>query len=171
MVRLQTFDQDEFVAGNATAWGMAREAYAYVPADCAEGERCRVHVAFHGCLQYAGNIGDAFYRHAGYNPWADANRIIVLYPEAHSTFSNQNACWDWWGYDDPNYATKSGRQMAAVRGMLDRLAGVVPATPPSQLFAAHTATNYQHWQARRADSCFPGTLCAIGSGELLGYPV
>ena len=58
--RIVTFDQDEFVRGNATAWGMAREAYAYVPADCAAGERCRVHVAFHGCLQSPQCIGGVF---------------------------------------------------------------------------------------------------------------
>ena len=55
---------------------------------------------------------------AGYNRWADSNRLILLYPQAHATALNPNACWDWWGYDDPDYMTRSGRQMAAVRAML-----------------------------------------------------
>ena len=41
--------------------------------------------------------------------------LIVLYPQTHATGANPNACWDWWGYDDAAYATKAGRQMAAVK--------------------------------------------------------
>jgi hypothetical protein len=43
-------------------------------------------------------------------------------PQATTTLSNPLGCWDWWGYDDPSYATKNGRQMAAVREMMGRIA-------------------------------------------------
>jgi hypothetical protein len=116
---------------------MAEEGYAYVPDACARGEPCRVHVAFHGCGQSAEQIGSAFYEHAGYNRWADANRLIVLYPQTQPTQPmplapllplNPQACWDWWGYNDGlkhrgRFATQEGLQIAAVRRMLDRLAG------------------------------------------------
>ncbi|HEY6898981.1 MAG TPA: hypothetical protein VI279_17105, partial [Rhodocyclaceae bacterium] len=35
----------------------------------------------HGCKQSFDNIGETFVRHAGYNEWADTNRIIILYPQ------------------------------------------------------------------------------------------
>ena len=57
----------------------------YVPADCldeaASTEVCHLHVAFHGCQQYTDLIDDDFYWDAGYNAWAEANRIVVLYPQ------------------------------------------------------------------------------------------
>jgi hypothetical protein len=129
-----TFDQDAFVAGDSRTKGMARDAFVYVPAACAAGERCRVHVAFHGCLQYAEKIGDAFYRNAGYNEWADSNRFIVLYPQTVATTLepfNPKGCWDWWGYNGADYASKEGAQVAAVHAMLTRLAegsGSLPST-------------------------------------------
>jgi hypothetical protein len=36
----------------------------------------------HGCMQDAGTIGRLFIEQTGYNAWADANGIIVLYPQA-----------------------------------------------------------------------------------------
>ena len=95
---------------------MADEGYAYVPRAC-ETERCRVHVAFHGCRQGAETIGERFVREAGYNRWADSNRLIVLYPQAIARYFwiyNPRGCWDWWGYTGTNYATKEGAQIRAV---------------------------------------------------------
>lgn len=128
------FDQREFLPdGNAHRHSLSETGYAYVPATCA-AERCRIHVALHGCLQQADAVGDSFYRHAGYNRWADTNRLIVLYPQTitrwgwgwpYYTFDfvwNPNACWDWWGYDSAAYHTQKGPQIQAIRGMVDRLA-------------------------------------------------
>ena len=136
------FDQGEFIA-NPVSHSMNPAGYAYIPADCDDGAQCRVHVAFHGCRQFPARIGDKFYRNAGYNEWADTNRLIVLYPQAINSdlppVYNPRGCWDWWGYDDANYAKRSGRQMVAVKAMIDRLAaGYNPAPPqaPSGLTAA-----------------------------------
>lgn len=132
---LRAFDQREFVDGSPRAAGMAPEGYVFVPQDCARGARCRVHVAFHGCQQHAGRIGEAFVRHAGYNRWADANRIVVLYPQALATWGlpfNPKGCWDWWGYTGADYATREGAQVRAVKRMLERLASATaPAAPPA----------------------------------------
>ncbi len=94
---------------------------------------CRIHVAFHGCRQSARQIGRRFVEGAGYNSWADSNRLVVLYPQtvARNGFAigswtwliNPKACWDWWGYSASNYATRDGPQIKAVRRMLERLAG------------------------------------------------
>jgi poly(3-hydroxybutyrate) depolymerase len=116
--RLRTFDQGEF-AGT----GMDGEGYAYIPSEC-ERRRCRVHVAFHGCRQGKAVLGDRFAREAGYNRWAESNRLIVLYPQAvASRFPTYNprGCWDWWGYTGREYATREGAQIRAVSAMLERL--------------------------------------------------
>jgi len=77
---LTDFDQREFVNDGPHSISLADAGYVYVPAAC-RTERCHVHAAFHGCRQYAGLVGTAFVRDAGYNRWADAHRLIVLYPQ------------------------------------------------------------------------------------------
>jgi hypothetical protein len=126
------FRQSEFHA-DPESIGLDETGYVYVPASCAAGERCRVHVAFHGCLQNARTVGDGYYARAGYNEWADANRLVVLYPQTIASGKarnplgripyNPNGCWDWWGYTGDAYARKDGPQIAAVERMLRRLAG------------------------------------------------
>jgi poly(3-hydroxybutyrate) depolymerase len=160
------FDQSEFLS-DPTVHGMAVSGFAYVPADCAAGGKCRVHIAFHGCRQSHDLVGDAVVDGAGYNRWADTNALIVLYPQAHATPLNPNACWDWWGYDDPDYPTRSGRQMAATRAMLTRLAG--GSRPPASFCQVHEGFNVNHWQAGRARVCNWWFFCAVGSGENLGF--
>jgi poly(3-hydroxybutyrate) depolymerase len=164
--RLIKFDQTEFLP-EPTSHGMAATGFAYVPPSCAAGEPCRVHIAFPGCKQTTDLIGDAFETETGYNRWADSNHLIILYPQAHATAVNPNACWDWWGYDDPNYATRSGRQMAAVRAMLTRLAGGTE--PPPRVCQAYGGSNLGHWWAGRAEVCAYWFLCAVGSGDTLGF--
>jgi poly(3-hydroxybutyrate) depolymerase len=119
--RLLMFNQRDFA--DAYAIGMADDGYAYVPRAC-DTERCRVHVVFHGCRQGAETVGERFVRDAGYNRWADANRLIVVYPQVIARYFwiyNPRGCWDWWGYTGPLYATKDGTQIRAVLGMVDRL--------------------------------------------------
>src|SRR5207237_7310603 len=72
------FDQTAYIAGN----GMDTTGWVYVPANCASGQACKLHVALHGCKQYQSLIGTKFVTNAGYNKWADTNNIIVLYPQA-----------------------------------------------------------------------------------------
>jgi poly(3-hydroxybutyrate) depolymerase len=127
------FDQRPFAGGDAYAISLADSGYAFVPRAC-ETERCRVHVAFHGCRQSVQAVGERFVREAGYNRWADANRLIVLYPQTiarngpgfqglrWSFVFNPRGCWDWWGYTDAQYPTRAGRQLRAVKAMVDRLA-------------------------------------------------
>jgi poly(3-hydroxybutyrate) depolymerase len=121
--RLVVFDQKPFAGGNAYAISMADTGYAYVPAACAS-ERCAVHVAFHGCRQSAEAVGERFVREAGYNRWADTNRLILLYPQTIARYFfvyNPRGCWDWWGYTDAQYATKAAPQIRAVLAMVERL--------------------------------------------------
>jgi poly(3-hydroxybutyrate) depolymerase len=121
--RLVQFDQKAFAENNAYAISMADDGYAYIPLAC-DTQTCRVHVAFHGCRQGAEAIAERFVREAGYNRWADTNRLIVLYPQAIARYwgvYNPRGCWDWWGYTGSRYATKEGAQIRAVMGMVERL--------------------------------------------------
>lgn len=123
--KLIAFDQTAFTTTDPFNISMSHTGYVYVPASCAAGNPCRVHVVFHGCLQNADDyVGTDFVSHAGYNQWADTNGFVVLYPQTVSSSGapfNPNGCWDWWGYDEASYATKSGSQIAAVRAMLTQL--------------------------------------------------
>ncbi len=104
--------------------GMGSTGWVYVPKGCQAGTSCRVHVALHGCKQNVTDVGQEFVRNAGYNRWADTNNIVVLYPQTGKGATN--SCWDWWGYDDANYAKKSAPQMKAIVAMLDRLGSGAP---------------------------------------------
>ena len=122
---LVRFDQARYAEGDARGIAMDETGYLYVPQRC-RTERCRMHVAFHGCRQGAAEIGERYVREAGYNRWADTNALIVLYPQAIKRYSpfvfNPRGCWDWWGYTGANYHTKSAPQLRAVMQMLERLA-------------------------------------------------
>ncbi|MEK0083848.1 depolymerase [Benzoatithermus flavus] len=119
--RLVEFDQSEFLP-DARAHGLDDTGLVYVPGPCEQdARRCRLHIVFHGCLQGRERVGDLFATRTGYNHWADSNGLIVLYPQAVATPRNPDGCWDWFGYDDPAFHVRSGRQMAAVKAMLDRI--------------------------------------------------
>ena len=101
-------------------------AYLYVPEACANGERCGLHVFFHGCQMSSKLLDDAVIRGAGFNEWADSNRLLVLYPQVRGSRlapMNPMGCFDWWGYTDSGYATRDGAQIRAVKAVMDSLAG------------------------------------------------
>jgi hypothetical protein len=116
--KLLTFDQGRYTVLDPDAYSLGDTGYIYVPDSCARGERCRVHIALHGCQQDVSAIGDTYVRNAGYNEWAGNNNIIVLYPQSRALRNNPLACWDWWGFESKMYATHSGAQMSAVMAML-----------------------------------------------------
>ena len=119
--RLLRFDQTPF--GDMHALSMDDEGFLYLPKAC-ESARCRIHVALHGCRQNARAVGERFVRDAGYNRWAESNRLIVLYPQTVARYFplfNPRGCWDWWGYTGADYHTRSAPQIRAIKAMLDRL--------------------------------------------------
>ena len=118
------FDQTEFTSA---ASGMASTGYVYIPAACqaSGGAGCAVHVVFHGCKQGAAEVQNDVFEKLGYNPWADTNKIIMLYPQVEPTAipANPQGCWDWWGYSGLNFQTQSGPQLSAIRAMVKRVTG------------------------------------------------
>jgi len=119
--RFVEFDQQVFTSDLPKS-GLAPTAVVYVPPSC-DGGGCRVHVAFHGCQQNRDAVEAAFTRDTGYGRWADANSVIILFPEVEKSALNPMGCWDWWGYTGRDYLTRDAPQIKAVRRMLDRLAG------------------------------------------------
>ena len=120
------FDQRPFFPAGSNP-GMADSGYVYVPARCndAEAPKCRLHVALHGCRQTTADVGTAFVEGAGYNRWAETNRIVVLYPQTKKTnglFSdNPKGCWDWWGYTGVGWDDTRSVQMRAIVSMVNQL--------------------------------------------------
>jgi hypothetical protein len=106
---LREFDQSAYLEGGKDAQ-LADKGYVYVPLACSAGETCGLHIALLGCQQNADAIGEAFARDAGYNRWADARHLVVLYPQTRASYAplNPKACWDWWGYSGPDYDTRQG---------------------------------------------------------------
>jgi poly(3-hydroxybutyrate) depolymerase len=150
--------------------GMAASGWIYVPASCASGGSCKLHVALHGCQQNYATIGDKFVKNTGYTRWADTNGIIVLFPQtrvdstshqtsASGSLANSNGCWDWIGWYGTNFAQKAGTQMAAIKAMVDQVSsgstggggggggGTLPAPTGVATSGATTSTMVISWGA------------------------
>lgn len=76
------FDQKPYIS---TGFAMQDKGYVYVPTACRLGESCRLFVEFHGCKQTLNDIGTDYVKHLGLNEIAEANNIIILYPQAKSS--------------------------------------------------------------------------------------
>jgi hypothetical protein len=121
------FDQREFFyTGTPQQSSMDNVGYVYIPSRCIDSQtKCRLHIAFHGCLMGKHKEGDKYARYAGYNEVGEINNIIILYPQAIAYGTNGNGCWDWWGYTVVGtYATKRGNQPLAVIRMVDKVSGI-----------------------------------------------
>lgn len=117
------FDQTVYASSTNQ---LLKSGWVYVPLACQNQESCRLHIALHGCSMSTDYIQDKFIKNAGYNDWAEANHIIILYPQVGKNFSgNPNGCWDWFGYTGSNYLEKSGAQMQAIHQMINDLKGSI----------------------------------------------
>jgi len=123
---LVEFDQRPYAEQSGSA-GLGERGWLFVPQACRAGQAasCSLHVVFHGCQQGASFVGDAFVRRGGYLEVAEANRMVLLFPQVEKSLQPLNAygCWDWWGYEGEDYATRNGRQVRAVRAMIADLLG------------------------------------------------
>ncbi|WP_020560450.1 extracellular catalytic domain type 2 short-chain-length polyhydroxyalkanoate depolymerase [Thiofilum flexile] len=126
---LYTFSQLDYFNNRDPSTSLHPQGHIYIPQACLEGERCRLHIALHGCQQSEDFGESAFFEQAGYNEWAEANHIVVLYPQVRAwssalwmgATSNPKGCWDWWGYSGSDYATKRGKQVRAIASMVNSM--------------------------------------------------
>jgi poly(3-hydroxybutyrate) depolymerase len=121
------FDQSSY---GSSSQGLYSWGNIYIPTACQvhknmTNDQCHLHISFHGCEQNFDYIGERFTAGSGLNEWAESNNIVVLYPQASkiSFLTNPNACWDWWGYTNADYANKDGVQMKAIKAMISTLLG------------------------------------------------
>ena len=162
---LRRFDQRPY-RQRAVFDGLDDSGWLYVPQACETGRAaattadaavapCRLHVVFHGCAQGQGFVGAdgrpfgrRFVDGAGYNRWAEASRIVLLYPQVKASRPtalaqlagdahrlNPEGCWDFWGYTDPqgalhgtqrHFARRSAPQLRAVKAMVDAVLRPAP---------------------------------------------
>lgn len=118
------FNQKPFYTGTGTS--LDTSGYIYIPTACQDGSvACKLHMNFHGCKQAKIYIQDQYAADTGFNSWAEANNIIVVYPYVVRDLDvgNGNACFDWWGYTGDDYSLKSGVQMAFAKSIIDTLMG------------------------------------------------
>ena len=126
------FAQSEFIS-SPSLYGLDSKGFAYIPKDCSDGQKCRLHIAFHGCSQSYSQIGDKFVKNTGYDRWADTNNIIVLFPQTTPDYSlhmtpsnfwlnNLNACWDWIGWYGSDFPNKNGKQIQFIKKIIERIA-------------------------------------------------
>lgn len=144
------FEQQDFVDVPLTQASMARYGYAYIPSGVVQGRPARgVHIALHGCKQGYAYVdfvngradvfnqppyGQRYVRTTGYMEKAEANDLIVLFPQADggddNHIQNPEGCWDWWGYsstdnEQPDYYTRDAVQIRAIHRMLTHLVSKV----------------------------------------------
>lgn len=114
-----SYDQSKYLPSGQTlsTASLNSVGYAYVPKACMVdgcGARCPLHVVFHGCSQYPATIQETYVKHTDYAEWAEANGIVLLFPQAATNPSNPNGCFDWWGYTNANFAFQNGVQPSTV---------------------------------------------------------
>ncbi|MQY41119.1 poly(3-hydroxybutyrate) depolymerase [Epibacterium sp. SM1969] len=148
--RYVQFEQEPFWGEEGARASMAKYGYAYIPSEVDKGiaEAKGVHIVMHGCKQgysyvnYVNGLADKanqppygtrYITTTGYVEMAEANNIILLFPQAvgadTNAAQNPEGCWDWWGYSDtespePDYYSKNAVQISAVHGMLSQLASL-----------------------------------------------
>lgn len=120
--RLLPFDQAVFFNySNSSAHSqyLSSTGYVFLPPSCVHNATdislpaCKLHVNLHGCMMGADNIDLDYLLAAGFNEWAEANRMVVLYPQIRGS-----ACWDGYGDTGSDYALQSGVQMSTIRRMV-----------------------------------------------------
>ena len=102
--------------------GLSDTAYLFVPPACIDGEQaCALHLVLHGCAQSALTVGTDFIEQSGYLSWAEANDIVLAFPQVVPGTLNPYACWDWWGYTGADYRWRNGKQMLLVTDWIKQL--------------------------------------------------
>lgn len=132
--QLYAFNQTQYFPQRWPA--LATTGYAYVPTACMSGTAlCSLHVLIHGCGQCAlwPGVNVSMALHAGYAPYADANNMVLLFPQSGGYLERNGSapsaqlggcCWDGYGQVGADFDLRSGPQMTTVRAIIAAVAGV-----------------------------------------------
>ena len=118
-------------AGNKSASTMLRWAPVYVPTSCAREkvDDCKVHVSYHGCTpRPLSSSMSGWYqrllwlRNIQINEYAEANDIVVMYPQAAGSDDVGEGCFNWASYEDGAHPRRTPHSVSVVYSLrgLDR---------------------------------------------------
>ena len=118
-------------AGNKSASTMLRWAPVYVPTGCAREkvDDCKVHVSYHGCTpRPLSSSMSGWYqrllwlRNIQINEYAEANDIVVMYPQAAGSDDVGEGCFNWASYEDGAHPHRTPHSVSVVYSLrgLDR---------------------------------------------------
>lgn len=115
---LMEFDQRLYAAKSSL---FAATGRVFVPPDCASAAaKCTVHFFLHGCG--VAWTFETFSQFSGFNEWAYANSIIVVYPRIANvtvgTSQQRSGCFDGYGQTGRDYTLRSGVQLKALYSMM-----------------------------------------------------
>lgn len=110
---MREFDQQLYVDA-----GFSETGHIYVPDACLKPNQCGLHIVLHDCeAPIKGDVA-SMAAQSGFNAWAGAFDVVVLYPQLRS---DTEWCWDWRGVSGPDYAVQSAAQISALKSMIDSL--------------------------------------------------
>lgn len=123
---LRYFNQKPYMVGLENHQ-MDDVGFFYIPAGCLDPtQQCLFHVFFHGCFVGRKKVGETFILSSGYLEVAEANNIIMLFPQNNPIprpGAPNSGCWDTFGMGGELYATQEGEQVEAVKRMLQVILG------------------------------------------------
>jgi len=102
-------------------------AMVYVPVGCEKQlDGCRVHLNYHGCTPRSWKQRRLWVLSIGVNEYAEANNIVIVYPQAGGNPDVGAGCWNWLpynaaGFHDPHFDTHEGAQLRTITNMVDSL--------------------------------------------------
>jgi len=99
--------------------------FIYIPKRCRNGKfECLLHFYFHGCGTGRRFVNNTHILNSGYLKVAEANGIIMVFPQDYDSAQNRGGCWDTFGLGGRWIATQKGPQVKVIKRMLDRISGV-----------------------------------------------
>ena len=106
-------------AGSEANSTMLRWAPVYVPAGCSRSvDACHVHVNYHGCTPNPKNGLTASWwerllwvHNIQLNEYAEANSVVVVYPQAAGSHDIGEGCFNWASYEDGTRARARRRHI------------------------------------------------------------
>lgn len=107
-------------------WGLV-----YVPTACkSKPSACKKHVHYHGCIADIWSQRVKWTDDIYINAHAEANAIVVIYPQARGDERTGRGCWNWESYmDDPLFDTRESIQLRAINNLIIHIdTAVVPSS-------------------------------------------
>ena len=135
----------------------ARRFMTYVPASATEGLKGLV-LMLHGCTQTPEDFADG----TRMNEWAEARRLVVIYPH-QSRGENAQSCWNWFRRGDQ----RRGRGEPALLSSLATFAAARHGIPHSAIFVAGLSAGGA--MALILGETYPEVFAAVGVHS--GLPV